>query len=203
MPLVPFWPFTITSTGNRTLLIAVPIGVDAQRTITNNATFGATIDGNPVYVTSLDVSVVFQGNPHLALTKTGSAPGIIQPGSAVTYSFQLKNDGNVVLNPPSPINDTWFGDSFDCEGGDLAIQGTLNRTRDYALASQDINKGRITNMATASYEYLGQTYTSPPSSVTLLIPPSCSPFARRRPRSRRWVRPSHMHIRSRTAAPGT
>ena len=41
VPLVPFGPFTITSTGNRTLLIGVPIGVDVPPVILTPGATGA------------------------------------------------------------------------------------------------------------------------------------------------------------------
>jgi uncharacterized repeat protein (TIGR01451 family) len=273
VPLVPFGGFTITSTGNRTLLIGVPIAVDvppiiltpgsgggggsgggylsitksasplsytaagqtitytykltnnstypassitlvdnrlgdisaacaipdpmyggtsktctktyttttsdvgAQRTITNHATFSGNVNGNADSITSLDVSVVFQGTPALVLTKTGTAPDLIPQGALITYEFTFQNTGNIPVSPPYVIHDALIGTTnWDCtqanQKGDIQVGGSVAVpcTGTYALKNMDITNGYVTNTATVSANSDAGDVTSPPASTTVYLP---------------------------------
>ncbi|GAB3399586.1 hypothetical protein GCM10027515_06180 [Schumannella luteola] len=93
--------------------------------------------------------------PRLALTKTGSASGTTA-GSTVTYSFTLRNTGNVTLtgvgisDPLLGANGVTLSNWSGGVAGTLAPNGTVSGTGTYTVKQSDVDAGSIANTATAT-----------------------------------------------------
>jgi uncharacterized repeat protein (TIGR01451 family) len=95
--------------------------------------------------------------PAIKLTKTASAINDVNgngpdAGDKITYSFTVKNTGDIALNPVT-VNDPLFGGSnpnITCPSGSLAPSATITCTsKTYTLTQADVNAGTIDNTATA------------------------------------------------------
>ncbi len=119
-----------------------------------NATmkFGTqTISANPATATSTAVQT-----PALLLTKSGTLPASpIKAGDAITYSYVLKNTGNVTLVRPITVSDDKV--TVTCPSGPatLAPGASLTCSAAYILLAADITAGSVTNTATARAVFHG------------------------------------------------
>lgn len=133
--------------------------------VVNTAT---AINGDGSVVSnSASATVTFVPAPHITLAKAGTAPNIVAAGNQVTYTFTITNDGNVPLTPPYTITDPLLGGNWSCPSTALSLQSSVTCTGQYTIKASDLNAGRVTNTATASAQYGGQTITSAPASATV------------------------------------
>ncbi len=93
-------------------------------------------------------------------------------GELIQYTFTIRNDGNAPVAPPYTITDSLLNSSAICPSTPAQLQptGTVVCTGHHALTAQDINRGSVTNTATASAQYGSQTVTSDPASATVATP---------------------------------
>ena len=103
--------------------------------------------------------------PALFLTKSSNVT-MATPGNTITYTYVLKNTGNVTLSQPFTISDTKLG-TISCSGTTLAPGAPLTCTKSYIVTSADGTTGYITNTATASAVFGTQNITSNSPSVTV------------------------------------
>ena len=113
----------------------------------------------------------------LQLTKTASISGgkakVTTTSDVVTYTYTLKNTGNVTLVGPSggafSISDDKIngGTRFVCSFGSLAPQATKVCTATHTITQADLDAGSVTNTATAYGEYEGAEVPSNHDSVTV------------------------------------
>jgi uncharacterized repeat protein (TIGR01451 family) len=126
----------------------------------------ATASGN----TSNSVNTTLLGNqtPSLLLTKTSSVQAAPTLGQTVTYTYTLKNTGNVTLVPPFAVTDNKVA-STTCASmpATLAPNATGTCTGTYQITSADITAGFVTNTATATAVFATKTITSNSSSATV------------------------------------
>jgi uncharacterized repeat protein (TIGR01451 family) len=126
----------------------------------------ATVSG----YTSNSVNWTLLGNqaPSLLLTKTSSTPVAPTLGQTVTYTYTLKNTGNVTLVSPFAVADNKVA-SVSCGGmaSSLAPNATGTCTGSYQITSADITAGFVTNRATATAVFATNTVTSNSSSQTV------------------------------------
>jgi uncharacterized repeat protein (TIGR01451 family) len=109
----------------------------------------------------------------ISLVKSANMSSFSAAGKVVTYSFKVSNTGtlplsNVVVTDPlaglSPVS---------CPASTLAIGASMTCTATYTTTSADVNRGSVTNTATA-------TGTDPsgvtvgPSTSTVMIPAGVS-----------------------------
>ncbi|HEY8955468.1 gliding motility-associated C-terminal domain-containing protein, partial [Chitinophaga sp.] len=87
--------------------------------------------------------------PGISLVKTGA---LSTDGSSITYTFTLRNTGNVTLSN-LVLNDAKLGMSNEPVPGTLVPGGSTTFTRTYTLTQADINAGSVTNTANTT----GQT----------------------------------------------
>jgi uncharacterized repeat protein (TIGR01451 family) len=147
--------------------------VDAG-SVTNQATAqGTDTDGVPVS----DPSGATAGDdaptvtplpqqPALTLTKglaAGSGPSFDAVGDVLTYSFAVRNSGNVTITAPITITDPLITGPITCPAPPLAPGATATCTGSYTVTQDDLDAGEIVNTATAS----DGTTTSPPASRTV------------------------------------
>jgi len=91
-------------------------------------------------------------------------------GQVITYTYTLRNAGPVNLTSPYSISDDKVT-TIDCSGasGSIAPGATTTCTGTYAVTQADADVGSITNHATATARYSGQTVTSNLASTSVLI----------------------------------
>lgn len=169
----------------------------ALATIDNTATVNGTYGASPVTATSGLVTVpVVVAAPTMTVVKAvtagptiaaGSDATIADAGDTITYSYTVKNTGNVTLTNVTP-NDT--GPTFNA----IAATGTLGAytpaagsvtlapnatqvfTATFTMSQLDVYRGAgvtggVANSATASGKPpTGPTITSPSSSSTTTVP---------------------------------
>lgn len=130
VPLVPFRPFTITSSGWRTLLISIPIAVDVPGVVLPPGTGGALSISKDAWCS--------------ACTPPGSYYERV--GQSITYTFLIHNSGT---DPVAIINTTDTKLGTICAGvTNMPASTTTTCTETYVVTQADIDAGHITNVVT-------------------------------------------------------
>ncbi len=149
-----------------------------QGGVTNTATATATAAGpTPQTVTSNNDSVTVPAvqSPAIELTKTAPAldPSDFRRNATVTYTFDVRNTGNVRIANNIGVSEITITDdkigSFTCFTTSLSIGQTRSCTADYRLTAADIDAGVVLNTATA---FAGPTASN---QVSARIAPDFSP----------------------------
>ncbi|CAO1654070.1 DUF11 domain-containing protein [Salinibacterium sp. NYA9b] len=128
--------------------------VDAGAVV-NSATAKATPPTGADVTRTTPATVPITADAKMVVTKSGAyTTGSGAVGSVVTYTFSVKNDGNVTLSQValadplsglSPIAVTWPGAS-----GVLAPGQTATGTATYTVKQSDVDAGSVKNTATAT-----------------------------------------------------
>jgi hypothetical protein len=84
--------------------------------------------------------------------------------TVITYTYTVTNTGNVTLTPSLTDNRVT---NATCPGA-LAPGASYNCTGTYTVTQADLDAGSITNQATASAIFAGQTVSSASQSITVL-----------------------------------
>ncbi|NRT10776.1 PKD-like domain-containing protein [Flavobacterium sp. 14A] len=117
---------------------------------TNSSNVDTNGDGHPDDKTVTKL----KANPKLSVSKTGvfndrNADGIAQVGEQITYTFDVKNIGNVTLS-----NITITDALVTISGGPITLNPTQNDTTTftaiYTIKQSDLDAGKVTNTAIAS-----------------------------------------------------
>jgi uncharacterized repeat protein (TIGR01451 family) len=118
----PLAPVTCTTSGNATiavLAVGATENCSAQFTVTqsvldtggsailNTATASTTYGGTPVSAGG-NASVTKIRNPQLTITKSADTAGPVSVGTIITYTFLVRNSGNVTISGVG-VNDTHNG----------------------------------------------------------------------------------------------
>jgi hypothetical protein len=117
--------------------------------ITNKATASTTYGGNVVRSNEATATVTAVKNPAISLTKSASPATYSAVGQVITYSYIVKNTGNVKLPGPFTISDNKLG-TIICPLGSLAPGTSVTCSARYAIKQTDQRAGSVTNKATAS-----------------------------------------------------
>lgn len=129
--------------------------------VTNNATAtcqdpnGATVTSNPDSATATAVQT-----PALALVKSAAPATYDQPGDVIGYSYLLTNSGNVPLDGPFGVNDDKVTVTCPQDTDPLPVGGSITCSASYTIGQEDLDNGFVTNVATASAVFEGDTVTS-------------------------------------------
>lgn len=127
--------------------------------VTNIATANAVEAGgsNAAVTSNTDqVTVPAVQNPVLELTKTAPvvAPGDFTVGQSVSYTFAVRNAGNVRIDTNIGVTEIEITDdkigTFTCFSAPLTVGQTQTCTRPYILTDDDVDAGFVVNVATAS-----------------------------------------------------
>src|SRR5205085_5753206 len=92
-----------------------------------------------------------QQNPALSLSKAASPTSYSAVGQVISYTYVLKNTGNVTLAGPFTVSDDKA--TVSCPAltpNSLAPQATTTCTASYTVTQPDLNGGSVTNHATAT-----------------------------------------------------
>ena len=126
--------------------------------VSNRATAAATAPGGvPVSASATRDTATATAAPQLALTKSAAlAPGSTgRAGDVVTYSFTLRNSGNVTLtgvaltDPLPGLSAIAFG-PWPGTAGTLQPGQSVTATATRALTQTDVDAGSVANTATAT-----------------------------------------------------
>lgn len=147
--------------------------------IRNTATATATPPSGPALTRTDSVTVTFTQNPTLLLEKSGSVPdpANVQVGTVVTYTFVVTNTGNTtvsnvaVADPMPGLSAITFG-AWPGTPGVLTPGQSVTASATYSVTQQDIDRGGVTNTATATGTSPGG---NPSSTDTVTVPLQLDP----------------------------
>ncbi len=125
--------------------------------VSNTGTAHGTGGGKTVTAVS-SATVAATRTPHVSITKSAEPTSFSDPGTVITYSYALKNTGNVTLDPVT-VTDPMPGLSkIDCPQTSLAPNAAETCTASYTTTQADLDAGSVSNTGTAS----GQPPSGPP-----------------------------------------
>ena len=183
----------ITSFGTYTVSESVPTGWDLDRAecaIVNQSTGSTSVNANVATINlgeGEDVTCTFFNSPTpapaISLTKTADVENYSGAGQVITYTYVIRNTGNVPIGPVQfTIDDDKIngGEPFTCgpAGTTLAVDATVQCTAVYTTNTGDID-GVVTNSAFAAADavvsmirqvtvpFVATTTTLAPTTTTL------------------------------------
>ncbi len=109
---------------------------------------GKTIQSNQAMAT---VTAVY--NPAISIVKTADKASFSTVGEEITYSYMVKNTGNVSLNSLSVIDDKNI--AVTCPVANLAAGQETTCTAKYYITQDDMDAGSVTNLGTATANSAG------------------------------------------------
>ncbi|WP_204742246.1 DUF7507 domain-containing protein [Glaciihabitans arcticus] len=144
---------TATATANYTIKQAdVNAGsVKNTATVTSRTPAGATTTGTSPQASIPTVAAA----PAMTTTKTGVASGNAGPGQTITYTFTVRNTGNVTLTDVVLTDPLATLSAITVTGGtgsltSLAPNQTVIATATYTIKQADVDAGSVRNIATAT-----------------------------------------------------
>ncbi|HZU94221.1 MAG TPA: GEVED domain-containing protein, partial [Microbacterium sp.] len=151
--------------------------VDAG-SVTNTATATGTPPGggDPIESDPSTVEITSTSAPAITIVKTADADELVV-GETVTYSFLVKNTGNVSLSDVTVAEGEFSGagdvSAIDCPATVLAPGADFTCTATYVVQQADVDAGSVTNTATATgTPPTGDPVDSPPSTVEIPSTPA-------------------------------
>ena len=142
--------------------------------ISNTAIANGVSNGNPVQSNQDSVTLSADRQPSLLITKSADVLLDVVPGDTITYTFKVKNTGNVTLDGVVVIDHhTGLTAISPASIPSLAPGGTVTFTASYVVTENDIAVGSIINQAIATGlpHGGGEEVDSDPSAVTVLTMP--------------------------------
>jgi len=136
--------------------------------VTNTATAHGVFDETTYDSAPSSATVTFAAAPALSLVKTASPTTYTGAGDPITYTYTIKNIGNVALAGFS-VDDNKIA-AVDCSlaSASLAPGDSTTCTATYTILAGDaVVGGSVTNTATAHGVFDETTYDSAPSSATV------------------------------------
>lgn len=122
--------------------------VDAGQ-VTDTATVNGTSDATPLTDTDT-LTLGVPAHPRLTLTKQADPASVAGAGTRITYTFTVRNTGNVTLRGLT-VRDPLRGLSANnCAAGPLAPGASRTCTASYTTTQADVNRGSIRNTATVT-----------------------------------------------------
>jgi uncharacterized repeat protein (TIGR01451 family) len=129
----------------------------------------ANATGGGVSTTQAASTTINKATKAIALTTTANPPTYNQVGQQITFTYVIKNTGNVTLGPAQfTVSDSLMGSTpINCgnAGTSLAPTATVTCAATYTITQADLNAVSITNIATASGPGVGP---SQPASSTVI-----------------------------------
>ncbi|MDQ1697841.1 MAG: hypothetical protein QOJ03_3194, partial [Frankiaceae bacterium] len=106
-------------------------------------------------------------SPELTLDKQADVSTYAAVGDTISYTYDVTNSGNVPLTPPYAVSDDKVTVTCPQLPDPLALNGSIQCTASHDVTQADLDAGSITNTATASANYNGDTVESNEDSVTV------------------------------------
>ncbi len=158
-----------------TLAPAASIDFSATHTITQadldagsvkNTATGAGKFGNATVTSNqATATVTATQTPALSLVKSASPATYDAAGQTITYTYVLKNTGNVTLAGPFSVADDKV--TVPAAAGPLAPGASVQTSATYTVTPADLDAGSVTNAATASTTLGGNPVTSNQATATV------------------------------------
>jgi uncharacterized repeat protein (TIGR01451 family) len=135
--------------------------------ITNLATASGTPPSGPAVTRQSSVTIPAVQSPAVTILKTSSPSSFDAAGAVITYSYEVKNTGNVTLDPVT-VTDPMPGlSAIDCPHTSLAPGASQTCTATYTTTQADVDRGSITNTGTVDATAPDGTVESESSSDTV------------------------------------
>ena len=172
-----------SETANATATYAITqADIDAGEVVNVATSYGDTINsGKHVESVPDDAVTIISTKPHISVVKDVNIKqnDDAKVGNVLTYSFTVKNDGNVTLTDIG-IDDNLAGISelvFDWANstdastadGTLSPNESVTATATYAITQADIDNGNVVNTATSHGYHDGEHVESEPNSVETVL----------------------------------
>ncbi len=146
--------------------------------LNNTGSATGTPPSGPQISATSSVSIPAVTKPGIEIAKSSNVASFSVPGTVVTYSYTVTNDGNVTLNPVS-VSDPMKGlGPVVCADASLAPTQSETCQATYTTTTSDVAAGSIANTGTAS----GTPPSGPPVtavsklSIPLVAPVVQAPF---------------------------
>ncbi len=158
--------------------IVYDVVVSGTEPVKNTATTGDRVDGDDDDAASVTID---PARPSLSLTKSADTPKITSVGQQVTYSFVVKNTGNIEIRDVKIAEGEFSGagelPAPTCPVSTLQPGETETCTSVYRAVAADLTGDDLTNTATAGGRTpLGADVTSDESAAKVLtvkpVPPA-------------------------------
>jgi uncharacterized repeat protein (TIGR01451 family) len=105
----------------------------------------------------------------LLLTKVADPMTYDHPGQMISYTYSVKNTGNVSINGPFTVfDDKVTNETCPPSPTFLPPGQSIDCTASYTILEGDMSSGSVTNMAYATGNFGGDTVTSNTDSVTIM-----------------------------------
>ncbi|MBM7679641.1 DUF7507 domain-containing protein, partial [Gracilibacillus alcaliphilus] len=115
--------------------------------VVNHATVTGTSPSDEEVTDEDEAKVPQELNPGIELIKISDKESVSEVGDVITYSFEVRNTGNVTLNDIL-LDDPMLGGAIDLETTTLAPGEITKVAAEYTVTQEDINSGAIENVAT-------------------------------------------------------
>ncbi|MGV8858252.1 DUF7507 domain-containing protein [Rhodoglobus sp.] len=146
-------------------------------TVANTATGAGTPPRGDAVSDPATASVVLAPQAGMAVTKAGTVDGAGNAGDTIDYNFGITNTGNVTLTLVDLVDAlvgvsnpvfTWPGTPGELQPGE-----TVTATADYTITQSDVDRGTVSNVATASGKPpIGDTITVGTTVTETTVAPS-------------------------------
>ncbi|ADB52439.1 DUF11 domain-containing protein [Conexibacter woesei] len=141
---------------------------DIDNGIIRNSAFATGEDpgGDPVVSGRSPATVEVLAQPGITIVKSANVRSFARPGTLVTFSFEVRNTGNVTLDPVV-VSDPLPGLSpISCPQTRLAPAASQTCTATYTTTGADVNAGEIDNTGTVTGQPPTPFGGTPPPPVT-------------------------------------
>ncbi len=147
--------------------------LDTGGLIVNTASATAN-NGAPMFSNTAVNNLPIAQNPSISILSLTASPSAPTPpstslaaGTTITYTYMLKNTGNVTLTPPFAVSDNKT--AITCaDQTNLPPEASRICTGTYTVTNNDIVAESIINSGAASAKFGSQTITSAPASATVI-----------------------------------
>jgi uncharacterized repeat protein (TIGR01451 family) len=134
--------------------------------ITNNAIGHAVFGGLAIDSNSDSATVYAAQGPALSMVKAADVSSYNEVGDVISYTYVLRNTGNVTLSGPFSVSDDKV--TVVCPADEsLAQNATLTCTAGYTITQADLDGGSVTNNATGHASFGGSPVNSSVETITV------------------------------------
>ena len=136
---------------NETMTCSASYTITAADLDSGKVTNKATASGGGVTSNQATATVTVTQCKALSLIKTASPTTYNKVGDVITYSYVIRNVGNVTLTGPFSVTDDKA--TVTCTqpaDGALSPNETMTCSASYTITAADLDSGKVTNKATAA-----------------------------------------------------
>ena len=140
--------------------------------VSNDASASAAPPTGPRVTADASADVTANRNGSIELIKSAAPSTVDAPGDVVTYTFVVRNTGNVTLSDVAPSDDLVGLSALDCtpaSASSLAPGGTLTCTATRATTQADLDRGRIPNTGVVTANDPAGNAVTDDSTVTVQV----------------------------------